>query len=76
MSGMRTVAIPYEIPLNELGALLPMLNGFYLPGGSVHLVNKTTKSLHPYYVRTKMILDYSMKMKDELNEEWPVVGFC
>ena len=43
MSGMRTVAIPYEIPLNELEALLPMLNGVYLPGGSLSLVNNVTK---------------------------------
>ena len=53
-----------------------MLNGAYLAGGSLKLINKKDNSLHPYYVRSKMMMDYSIKMKDEMNEEWPVVGFC
>lgn len=48
-----------------------MLNGAYFPGGSLELVkeNKTTKtkSLDPFYVRAKKIMDYSVYMKDFYN---------
>jgi len=53
-----------------------MLNGIYLPGGSIHMVNKTTKEQHPYYLKAKAIIKYSMKMKDEKGEDWPIMGFC
>ena len=69
-SGLRTVAIPYEIPNDELEALLPMLNGAYLTGGSLDLINKTDNKHHEYYNKAKMMLDYSIKMKDEKGEEW------
>jgi gamma-glutamyl-gamma-aminobutyrate hydrolase PuuD len=44
-------------------------------GGGLELVTAEGEQ-HPYYVTAKKIMDNSKYMKDEKNEDWPVLGIC
>lgn len=74
-AGSRTVAIPFDIPQNELLDLLPQINGVLFTGGALELVNQEGAQ-HPYYVTAKRIFHYSKFMKDVKDEDWPVIGIC
>lgn len=32
--------------------------------------------LHPYYLTVKKIIAYSIMMKDEKKQNWPILGIC
>ena len=40
------------------------------------MINNSTGEQHPYYKTAKQIIQYSKKLKDQTNEEWPVIGMC
>ena len=61
---------------NELHALLDTLNGVLLTGGQLTLINTETNEQHPYYTTAAKILDYSVKLKDEHDISFPVLGIC
>jgi len=75
-AGSRTVAIPYNIPKEELYTLLTQINGVLFTGGGLDLIDPETKEKHEYYKTAKTILEYSKYKKDEEDEEWPILGIC
>lgn len=75
-AGSRTVAIPYNITQRELNQLLPQINGVLFTGGSLTLWDEENKEYHPYYKTAKAILKYSKFMKDNKNQDWPILGVC
>ena len=74
-SGLRTIAIPYDISEKKLNVLLRNINGVHLTGGSLELIDQNGKQ-HPYYVTAKRILEYSKYMKKTFNADWPVLAIC
>lgn len=53
------VAIPFDISAEDLDNLLPQLNGVWLTGGMVKLINEDGIQ-HPYYQLVKKVLNYSI----------------
>jgi gamma-glutamyl-gamma-aminobutyrate hydrolase PuuD len=74
--GSRTVAIPYNISNTELYSLLRQINGVLFTGGGLELVNSTTQEKHPYLVTADRIYRYSMYMKHNKNQTFPIMGIC
>ena len=35
LGGAQTIAIPYNISLEQLKMIMPQINGFYIPGGNL-----------------------------------------
>ena len=70
------VAIPYNISSNDLDLLLPQLNGVWLTGGRIQMIDPDDGSEHPYLKAVKAILNYSIYKKDELGQNWPIMGVC
>ena len=80
-AGSKTIAIPYNISDEDLKYILPQINGVLFTGGSLNLVcekdpKKGTGKLHKYMRTAKKIVDYSRWVKDQRNEEWPILGIC
>ena len=75
-AGSRTIAIPFDIPEDELLKILPQINGVLFTGGALNLIDPKTHERHPYYNTAKKIFHYSKFMKNAKNENWPVLGIC
>jgi hypothetical protein len=43
------VAIPYNIPEEQLMKLLPQINGVLFTGGALDLIDRETGEQHEYY---------------------------
>lgn len=67
-AGSRTVAIPYNIPEDQLMEVLSQINGVLFTGGGLDLIDPVTKHQHVYYKTAKKIFNYSKMMKDVNNE--------
>ena len=70
------MAIPYNIPEEQLMNLLPQINGVLFTGGSLDLIDRETGEQHEYYKTSKKIYHYSKFMKDVKGEDWPILGIC
>ena len=75
-AGSRTVAIPYDMPEDQLLKILPQINGVLFTGGALELIEPKTGKRHPYYTTAKKIFHYSKFMKNAKGEDWPILGIC
>ena len=60
LAGNVAVPIRYDLPEDELLALLSKLNGVLFTGGNLILVNPKTNEHHQYYNSAKVIFQYSL----------------
>ena len=70
------MAIPYNMPEEQLMKLLPQINGVLFTGGALDLIDRETGEQHEYYQTSKRIYHYSKFMKDVKKEDWPILGIC
>ena len=55
-SGMvKAIPIHYDMPADQLYALLDKIDGVHLTGGGLDLYNKTSGTWHPYYETARRI---------------------
>jgi hypothetical protein len=56
---VTAVPIHFDLPEDELLALLAQLDGVHFTGGGLHLYNFTTNEWHPYYITARRIFKYA-----------------
>ncbi|CDW79683.1 gamma-glutamyl hydrolase [Stylonychia lemnae] len=76
LAGNVAVPIRFDLPEDELLALLSQLNGVLFTGGNLILVNPKTGEHHQYYKTAKTIFQYAKDMKDKHNDYFPLFGNC
>ena len=70
------MAIRYDIPEEDLYPILESINAVFFTGGGLNLIDEHTNEQHQYYKTAKKIFDHSKKLKDEKNEDFPILGIC
>jgi gamma-glutamyl hydrolase len=74
-AGTHAAVVKYDMPLDELEKLLDKMNGFYLTGGPLNLIDPVTKKQHPWYQQAKFIVNYAIEQYD-MGRYFPVFGIC
>lgn len=74
-TGAIPVLIPFDLPKPRLAAILPLLQGFLIPGGCSDL-GETAGHPTPIMLTIMSVLDYSKQMFEEMGILWPVMGIC
>jgi hypothetical protein len=74
-AGSWAVPIRYTISDQDLYALLDQINGVLMPGGGVTLI-EDDGTLHPFYIISKKIFEYSKRQKDLKGIDFPIFGIC
>ena len=75
-AGSWAVPILYDISDDDLYTLLDQINGVLFTGGGTDLIDMETGEESQYYQTTKKIWEYSIRLKDEENVEFPIFGIC
>lgn len=52
---VKAIPIHYDMPADQLYALLDKIDGVHLTGGGLDLFNKTSGTWHPYYETARRI---------------------
>ena len=71
--GMRVVPIPFDLPADQLSALLKSINGALFTGGSSTFWSGA--DLSPYAAQAQVIFD-EVKSAAKSGETWPLWGTC
>ena len=80
-SGMvRAVPIYFDMPPEDLDALLEKLDGVHFTGGGLDLYNFTSETWHPYYVTAKRIFSYATSnlafANGTVHRQFLLTGIC
>ena len=74
-AGTFAAVVKYDMPHDELEALLDKMNGFYFTGGPLNLIDPVTGKEHMWYKQAKHIVNYAIEQMDK-GRYFPVFGIC
>ena len=68
--------ILYDLDDGRLYQLLSRINGVYLTGGGLTLIDPESGEQHQYYKTAKKIYEFSIRQKEQMGLLFPVFGIC
>ena len=74
-AGTFAAVVKFDMNDRELYALLDQLNGVYLTGGPLNLIDTHTLKQHTYYKTAKKIIKYA-KDEYEKGRYFPIFAIC
>lgn len=74
-TGAVALLIPYDLPLEELNAVMNQTNGILFPGGAAALLNRTSETPTPYMNRINYMVQYA-KQRNDAGQFFSIWGEC